>query len=245
MPAGARGGRDAATGTPGRRRGSAGHREDLQEREERPPGGAAGRDQRRRQGRPARHRHRLAAAHRRRDRGHPAGVERVGSAGRRLHPAASLLHLQERLRRGRRVLPPAVPELRGDQPRPPGRPHRPHRSARAAHRWPREDRHVHRAAPAARRRAHHHHHPVPGRRGAPVHRDARQRRLAAPAAGGRHRPAGPGAGRRAGRLGGRGRPAGHPDQQRRADRPPIARCVRAAGGRGVRPAAGRPAARAA
>ena len=72
-----------------------------------------------------------------------------------------------------------------------GRPHRPDRAAGAAHRRPGQDRHVHRAAAAARRRAHHDHHPVPERRGAPLRRDARQRRLAAPAADRRHRPARP------------------------------------------------------
>ena len=39
---------------------------------------------------------------------------------------------------------------------------------RAAHRRPRQDRHVHRPAAAARRRAHDDHHPLPARRGAPV-----------------------------------------------------------------------------
>ena len=47
----------------------------------------------------------------------------------------------------------------------------------------------------------------------------------------RHRPARPGPGRRARRLGRRAGPARHPDQQRGADRPPLARRVRAPGRR--------------
>ena len=77
---------------------------------------------------------------------------------------------------------------------------------------------------------------------APVHRDGRQRRLAAPVADRRHRPARPGAGDRAGRLGDRAGPAGHPDQQRRPDRPALPRRVRPARRGRVRAAAGRAAA---
>ena len=45
---------------------------------------------------------------------------------------------------------------------------------------------------------------------------------------------------RAGRRGGRAGPAGHPDQQRRPDRPALARRLRPAGRGRVRAAAGRP-----
>ena len=60
---------------------------------------------------------------------------------------------------------------------------------------------------------------------------AGRRGLAAPAAGGRHRPARPGPGGRPRRRGRRGRPARHPDQQRRADGAPLPRRLRAAGAR--------------
>ena len=62
------------------------------------------------------------------------------------------------------------------------RPDRPDRPPRAAHRRPRQDRDVHRAAPAARRRAHDDHHALPPRRGPALRRDGRQRRLAGPPA---------------------------------------------------------------
>ena len=58
---------------------------------------------------------------------------------------------------------------------------------------------------------------------APLRRDGRQRRLAAPPAHRRHRPARPRPGRRARRRRRRAGPARHPHQQRRADRPPLAR----------------------
>ena len=161
-----------------------------------------------------------------------------------LQQAARLLHLQAALPPGGRLLPPALPGLRRAQPQPPGRPHRPDRPAGAAHRRPREDRHVHRAAAAARRRAHHDHHAVPARRGAPLHGHAGQRGLVAPAAGGRHRSARPGAGGGAGRLGRRGRAAGHSDQQRRPDGTPLARLLLRPGRRRVGRAACRAAARA-
>ena len=60
----------------------------------------------------------------------------------------------------------------------------------------------------------------PGR-GPQVRRDARQRRLAPPPARRRHRPARPRRGHRPRRRGRRARAAGHPDQQRRPDRPPL------------------------
>ena len=160
------------------------------------------------------------------------------AAGRhRGHAAAvaGLLHLQEPLHRGRRVLPPALSRVRGVQPGQARGPHRPHRPPRAADRRARQDRHVHRAAAAPRRRAHDDHHPLPERRRAPVRRDARQRRLAAPAAGGRHRPARPGPGRRARRRGGRAGSAGHPDQQRGPDGAPLPRFLRGAGRGGAQP----------
>ena len=162
----------------------------------------------------------------------------VGAIGGHAAALAGLLHVQEPLHRGRRVLPPALPGVRRVQPGQARRPHRPHRPQRAAHRRPRQDRHVHRAAAAPRRRAHDDHHPLPERRRAPLRRHAGQRRLAAPAARRGHRPARPGSGRRARRHGGRARSAGHPDQQRGADGAPLPRLLRRARRGGAHPAAG-------
>ena len=110
-------------------------------------------------------------------------------------------------------------EARTDLTGPPG----------AAHRRAGEDRDVHRAAAAARRCRPHDHHPVPARRRAPLRRAARQRRLAAPAAGGRHRPARPRPGDRARRRRPWPRAARHPHQQRRPDGPAQPGRLRAAG----------------
>ena len=110
-----------------------------------------------------------------------AGIPLVSSAAGRVRRRAArrprLLHLQAGLHPGRRVLPLALPDVRGDEPRQARPAHRPHRQAGAAHRWAREDRHVHRAPAAPRRRPHHHHHPLPQGRGTPLRRPARQRRL--------------------------------------------------------------------
>ena len=76
---------------------------------------------------------------------------------------------------GRRVLPLAVPRLRRAEPHQARTAHRPHRQAGAAHRGPREDRDVHRAAAPARRRTPHHHHTVPARRGETLLRHKRIR----------------------------------------------------------------------
>ncbi len=164
--------------------------------------------------------------HHHRDRGHPGA-------------AALLLHLQDPVRRGGRLLPPALPAVREAEPRPPRREHRPDGPSGAAHRRPGEDRDVHRAAPAARRRPHHDHHPLPERRDPPLQGDAGQCGLAAPPEDRRDRPARPGPGRRARRLRRGRRPAGHPDQQRRADRAALAEGVQRAGRRRVGPAARR------
>ena len=147
-----------------------------------------------------------------------------------------LLHLQAALHAGRRVLPPALPGLRRAEPRHARRPHRPDRPARAAHRRPRQDRHVHRAAAAARRRAHHDHHPLPA-----TTRSAASRRMP-DSADWLHRLRIVGIDLRdpaqvvalADSVAAAG-PARHPDQQRRADRAPLARRVRAlVGGRVAR-----------
>ena len=97
-----------------------------------------------------------------------AGIPLVSSAAGafagELLVAARLLHLQAGLHPGRRVLPLALPLVRGDEPRQARRQRTDLTGKRrAAHRRAREDRHVHRAAPAARRRPHHDHHPLPAR----------------------------------------------------------------------------------
>ena len=112
----------------------------------------------------------------------------------------------------------------------------------AAHRRAGEDRDVHRAAPAARRCAHDDHDAVPARRGPAVHRDGRQRRVAAPAARRRDRPARPRAGARARRRRRRAGTARHPHQQRRPDGAPLAGGLRAPGRRRAGAAALGPAA---
>ena len=110
---------------------------------------------------------------------------------------------------------------------------------RAAHRRPRQDRHVHRAAAAARRRPHHDHDAVPARRRTPLRGPAGQRRLDRPAQDRRHRPARPDPGGLAGRRGRGGRAARHPDQQRLPDGTPHAGLLRAAGRGRARAAADR------
>ena len=119
-----------------------------------------------------------------------------------------------------------------------------HRAPRAAHRRAGEDRHVHRAAAAARRRAHDDHDALPARRRPALRRDGRQRRLAATGCaivGIDLRDPGQVVAL-ADEVAAAG-PARHPHQQRRADRAPLARGLRAPGrGRGGA-AAGGPAAR--
>ncbi len=117
------------------------------------------------------------------------------------------------------------------------------RPPRAAHRRPGEDRHVHRAAAAARRRPHDDHDALPERRRPALQRDGGQRGLDRSAADRRHRPARSAAGRRARRRGRGAGPARHPDQQRRPDRPALARGLRAPGRRRPAAAPERPAAR--
>lgn len=202
-----------------------------------PAPGAPGRQDRARQGRHRGHRDRLRRAHRRRDAGRAPVV--LGHGRDRGHTAAPqvLLHLQDPVRRGGRLLPPALPEVRRGEPGPARRPYRPHRAPGAAHRRPGQDRHVHRAAAAARRRPHHHHHPLPQRRDPPLQGDAGQRRVDPPAEDRRDRPARPGAGRRPRRLRRRRGPPGHPDQQRRADGAPLPAGLQRAAECRVRPAA--------
>ena len=136
---------------------------------------------------------------------------------------------------GRRVLPPTLPGVRRAQPRQARRSHRPHRQERPTHRRPRQDRHVYRAATASRRRPHDDHHPLSERCRAPLRRDARQRRLAAPATHRRDRPSRPRSGRRARGLRGRAGPTGHSDQQRRPDGAPSPRLLRCARRGGAHP----------
>ena len=157
------------------RRGAPGHRPDVQGRQEDPSPREASRDRRRRPGRGRGDRNRGAGPHRRRDPRHPARHHRRSSDRGRPAEAAPLLHLQAAVHAGGLLLPPALPRLRGDEPRQARRPHRPQRQARAAHRRSREDRHVHRAAPAAGWRTHHDHDPLsPGCR-APLLLPARRR----------------------------------------------------------------------
>ena len=177
-------------------------------------------------------------------RGIPISTATTAPTAGTLHQGARLLHLQAAVHGRRRVLPPALPDVRGDEPREARRAHRPHRQARPAHRRPREDRHVHRAAAAARRRAHDDHDALPARRGAPLQQPARCARVDRPPQGRRHRPARPRPGDRArrGRRGG-GSPR-HPDQQRDPDGAPLAGRVPAARRCRARAAAERAAARA-
>lgn len=93
----------------GRHRGAPCHRRCLPHREAAPQAGAPRREDRPRQGRHRSHRDRLRRAHRRRDAGGAAVVER--RRGDRGHTPAPpvLLHLQDPVRRGRRLLPPALP----------------------------------------------------------------------------------------------------------------------------------------
>ena len=166
----------------------------------------------------------------------------TGRAGGHARSRPRVLRLQAALPGRRRVLPPALSRLRRAQPRAPRRAHRPDRAPRAAHRRAGEDRDVHRAAPAARRGAHDDHDALPARRGPALRRDGGQRRLDRPAARRRRRPARPGPGHRARGRGRRPGPARHPHQQRRADRAPLARGVRAPGRRRAGAAAERAAA---
>ena len=205
---------------------------------------ARGRRPRRRRGRDRRHRHRRAGPHRRRDAGPAArhGRRRARCAGTLLRARACYI-CKQRYTRGRRVLPPALPALRRAEPRQARRPHRPHRPARAAHRRPGEDRHVHRAAAAARRRAHHDHDALPR-----ATRCAASRAMP-DSAEWMHRLRVVGIDLRdpaqvvalADAVAEHG-PARHPDQQRRADRAPLARRLRALVEAESGAAAGRPAA---
>ncbi|CAK7286779.1 Oxidoreductase [Streptomyces misionensis JCM 4497] len=238
LPRRAGGAGPARRGPPRRDPRAPGHLAHLPHGQAAPPAGAPGRQDRPRPRRHRGHGHRLRRAHRRRDRGHPALLQGRARPDRGDTPApALLLHLQVPLRRGRLLLPPALSEVRRAEPGQAGRPRRPHRQARPAHRRPGQDRHVHRAAAAARRRAHDDHHPVPQGRHPPLQGDGGLRGLAAPPGGRRHRPARPGAGGGPGRAGRRGGSAGHPDQQRDADRAPPALGVRRPGRRRERAAA--------
>lgn len=139
------------------------------------------------------------------------------------HQPARVLHLQERLHARRRLLPLALPRVRGSLARQARPAHRPDRQAGPAHRRPGQDRDVHRAAPAPRWRAHDDHDALPQGRDAPLLRDGGLGRLDPPAQDRRHRPARPHPGRRPRRRGHGGGPARHPHQQRRPDGAPLPR----------------------
>ncbi len=110
-------GRGAPAGAPGRRDRAPRHREHLQDLQAQPSRRAQDRPARGRRRRGGRYRDRLPAADRRRDGRDRAGVDGAGCLGGGVPAATALLHLQAAVHGGRRVLPPALPELRGDQPR--------------------------------------------------------------------------------------------------------------------------------
>ena len=175
LPRGAGPGRRAARRASRRGRGAAGDGRDLQDGQgaapRRAPGGGLGAD------RAVLAATATAAPGRVDDEtnGIPLVSTVPGASAGTLMRARPCYKCKDEVHRGRRLLPPALPVLRGAEPAAARGAHRPDRAAGAADRRAGEDRHVHRAAAAARRRADHDHHTLPEGRRAPVRGDAGQR----------------------------------------------------------------------